>query len=80
MKKLRQGQTIWIVRNRSLGWPGAEPHIEAVFLHSQKVELPPPGVIIDKLPVTFAQILEMEGFPIYRARRKAQRALKELIK
>lgn len=81
MKKLRQGQTIWVVRNAFLWSPaGKAPHIEPVFLHSQKVKLPPPGAIIEKIPVNHAQWLEDNGHPIYRTRRKAQRALKELIK
>jgi hypothetical protein len=79
--RLRQGQTIWVIRNAFLWSPaGKAPHIDPVFLHSQKVKLPPPGTVIEKMPVHYAQILEMDGFEIYRTRRKAQRALKGLIK
>ena len=79
MKKLRQGQTIWVIRN-PFSWHPDGPYIEPVFLYSQKMNLPPPYVVIEKMPVTFARQIEAEGYPIYRTRRKAQRALKELIK
>lgn len=80
MKKLRQGQTIYYVNTRSYMGPNATPELVQHFLHSHKTPLPPPGVIIEKLPVTQAREAQARGFKFYTSRRKALRALKAACK
>ncbi|SNS16854.1 hypothetical protein [Pseudomonas segetis] len=78
MKKLRQGQTVYYI-DRKFWMKDAEPELRSIFLYSQKQPMPPPGVIVEKCPVTHARHAQARGFKLYTSRRKALRAMR-LIK
>jgi hypothetical protein len=76
MKPFRQGQTLYYIDN---GWiNNTAPAVVAVFLHSQKTQLPPLGCIVEKMPVTRARVAASRGMVFYRSRRKALRAMLRL--
>lgn len=77
MKKLRQGQTIYYIDSRLYMGPNATAKLVVHFLHSQKIPLPPAGVVIDKLPVTHAREAQKLGYKLYTSRRKAMRAFNQ---
>jgi hypothetical protein len=73
--KLRQGQTVYYI-DQKLYTRNSESVLVKVFLHSQKVPLPPIGVIVERVPVTLARDAVSEyGFKFFKSRRKAEKAL-----
>lgn len=74
MNKYRQGQTLYYV-SRGFDLHRA-PKLMQVFLHSQKTPLPPPGAIIERVPVTVVIKAAQAGQKFYASRRKAMRALR----
>lgn len=78
MKPLRQGQTVYFI-DRKFWKEDAEPELVSIFLYSQKQPLPPPGVIVEKCPVTHARYAQARGLKLYSSRRKALKAMR-LIK
>jgi len=77
MKKLKQGQTIYLVSFR-VRYSRAKPYIIKWFLHSHKTPLPEEGSIIEKMPVTHANhMADGNGYIFYTSRRKAESALKQ---
>ncbi len=79
MKKLRQGQTVYMV-DRGMMYEPPRPSVIKLFLYSQKQELPPWGCIIDKMPVNHLNdLISLDLAKVTLSRRKAELELKQLI-
>lgn len=76
-KKLKQGQTIYIL-DSGVSYNPPRPSIIKVFLHSRKQELPPEGCYIEKYPVNYiVDLVNKHGSKnIFFSRRRAKTALK----
>jgi hypothetical protein len=79
MKRLRQGQTVYMIDNGFMYNP-PRPSIVTMFLHSQKTPLPEEGFIIEKWNVRHVNnMIHKYGWKgIFTSRRKAQAALKAI--
>ena len=78
MKKLRQGQTVYLV-SLGLQYNTPKPYIIKWLLYSHKTPLPEEGYIIENLPVTHANhMVNVNGYVLHTSRRKAESALKQV--
>ena len=55
LKSLRQGQTIYWVVDESLLKEEGTKHVVSYLLYSHKIDVPPPGRAVEKLPVHFVK-------------------------
>lgn len=76
MKKLKQGQTVYLVTG-GYEFNPPKPHIIKWFLYSSKQPLPDEGCIIDKMPVSHANAIE-HMTKLHTSRRKAAAELNNL--
>ena len=79
LKSLRQGQTVYVIKDESLLKNDGGKYVEKYFLHSHKIPEPPIGCIVEKLSVEKLKrgirIQRKNSFNwIYYSRRKAEAA------
>ena len=79
MKKLKQGQTVYMLERGCMYNP-PRPSAITMFLHSQKTPLPEEGCIIERWNVRYVNnmILKYGWKDLFTSRRKAQKALRGL--
>ena len=80
MKKLKQGQTIYIARVDTIQFPQPEVIFQSFFMYSQNEPLPSEGYMVLKMPVTHMRYI-IKNFPYdfyTHSRRKAISRLKQL--
>tara|TARA_R110002095_G_scaffold150839_2_gene130539 strand:- start:503 stop:742 length:240 start_codon:yes stop_codon:yes gene_type:complete len=79
MRKLKQGQTVYLIDKGYIYSP-PRPSVLKIFLHSRNQPLPEEGCIIDKWPVDYvnSMIAEYGSKGFYLSRRKATKALKAI--
>ena len=80
MKKLRQGQTVYVVRVDTVQFPTPYVFMYTHFLYSQNEPLPEQGLVIDKMPVTMMREIVKNWPQDYytHSRRKALTRFKQL--
>lgn len=70
-KKIRQGQTVYHVHPNMHKGPNALATVEKYFIYSNRIKLPPPHLIIKRMPVNEINFLIGKGVVFYKSRRKA---------